>query len=88
MVCSTVAPVSAVRLQSLLNEAGRRLQLVDAPVSGGPSRSSKGNLSIMASGEMTALSKACSVLQAMSTQAGNVPNLHFIRTFASSIESR
>jgi len=82
IVCSTIAPTSVIRIQTLLDQSERGLQLVDAPVSGGPHRSTNGDLAIMASGEPTALSKACSVLQAMSTQAGNARNLHFIREFA------
>jgi len=74
-----MAPFSAIRIQSLLDRAGRGQQLVDAPVSGDPTRALQGDLVIMASGESAALSKACSVLQAMSTRALHATNLHFIR---------
>ena len=79
ILCATVAPADTIRIQSQLNILDRDLQLVDAPVSGGPSRTTTGDLAIMASGQPKALSRACSVLQAMSTQAGNTKNLHFIR---------
>lgn len=82
---STIAPSSAVNLQKLLDAYGKGQQLVDAPVSGGPSRGDIGDLAIMASGSDAALAKACSVLQAMSTQAGNTVNLHFIRKWSSAL---
>jgi 3-hydroxyisobutyrate dehydrogenase-like beta-hydroxyacid dehydrogenase len=79
VLCSTIAPSAAVRIQTLLHKLQRGLKLVDAPMSGGPSRANIGDLAVMASGESSALEKACKVLQAMSTQAGNTINLHFIR---------
>jgi 3-hydroxyisobutyrate dehydrogenase-like beta-hydroxyacid dehydrogenase len=54
------------------------LTLIDAPVSGGPSRAATGDLTIMASGPEEALAKAASVLQAMSSTK-DAGNLHFIR---------
>ncbi|CAD6572108.1 MAG: tRNA-splicing endonuclease subunit sen54, partial [Tremellales sp. Tagirdzhanova-0007] len=78
IVCSTISPVFATQLQGRLEKAGRGIQLIDAPVSGGPIRAAKGDLAIIASGETAALSKASSVLHAMSTQAGHQANLHFI----------
>ncbi|KAK8845549.1 hypothetical protein IAR55_006264 [Kwoniella newhampshirensis] len=78
ILCSTIAPADAVKLQGLLDKQQKGLQLVDAPISGGPSRSATGDLTIMASGSNEALSKASIVLQALSGQAGNKSNLHFI----------
>ncbi|WWD22500.1 hypothetical protein CI109_106993 [Kwoniella shandongensis] len=78
ILCSTVAPADAVKLQGLLDKQNKGLQLIDAPTSGGPKRSATGDLAIMASGTTEALSKASSVLQALSTQAGNAKNLHYI----------
>lgn len=48
-------------------------------MSGGPSRAIKGDLAFFASGETDALQKAASVLETMSTAAGNKVNLHYIR---------
>ena len=81
VLSSTVSPSSAIYLQSLLDKAGKGHQLVDAPTSGGPSRGDTGDIAIMASGDPEALSRVCTVLQAMSTAAGNQSNLHFIRKY-------
>ncbi|RSH81488.1 hypothetical protein EHS25_006845 [Saitozyma podzolica] len=78
VLCSTIAPSAALKIQASLDKLQRGLKLIDAPVSGGPSRANIGDLAVMASGDDTALAKACSVLQAMATQAGNAVNLHFI----------
>jgi hypothetical protein len=82
ILSSTVAPSAARAIQTQLDGFKKGLTLVDAPVSGGPSRASTGDLTIMASGPEGALAKAASVLQAMSSskEAGN---LHFIRMSAS-----
>jgi 3-hydroxyisobutyrate dehydrogenase-like beta-hydroxyacid dehydrogenase len=79
VLCSTIAPSAALKIQAGLDKLQRGLKLIDAPVSGGPSRANIGDLAVMASGDDAALAKACSVLQAMATQAGNTVNLHFIR---------
>lgn len=78
ILSSTVAPSAARALQVELDALNKGLILVDAPVSGGPSRASTGDLTIMASGPDAALAKAASVLQAMSS-AKDAGNLHFIR---------
>lgn len=78
ILSSTVAPSSAVRIQLLLDAVNKGLSLVDAPVSGGPSRAATGDLAIMASGPEAALGKVCTVLQAMSLAAGKTSNLHFV----------
>jgi 3-hydroxyisobutyrate dehydrogenase-like beta-hydroxyacid dehydrogenase len=79
IISSTIAPSSAAKLQSLLDKKGKDIHLVDAPVSGGPSRSLAGDLAVFAGGSTEGLKKAAFVLQAFSQQAGNVKNLHFIR---------
>ena len=63
----------------MLDSYNKGFKLIDAPVSGGPSRANIGDLAIMASGETPALEHACAVLQAMSQRAGHPANLHFIR---------
>ncbi|WVF66042.1 hypothetical protein IAT40_000780 [Kwoniella sp. CBS 6097] len=77
IICSTIPPSEATRIQTLLDTHKKGHQLIDAPVSGGPSRAIKGDLSIFASGPEEALSKAHPTLSALSTSAGN-SNLHFI----------
>lgn len=79
VICSTIAPSSAVSLQKILDKVGKGHQLVDAPISGGPSRAETGDLAVMASGDEGALSRAHAVLYALSAQAGNAANLHLIR---------
>jgi len=79
ILSSTVAPSAARAIQVELDALNRGLTLVDAPVSGGPSRGSTGDLAIMASGPETALAKAASVLQAMSSSK-DAGNLHYVRT--------
>ena len=79
VLTSTVAPTDVTRIEAALVAQGRDLHLVDAPISGGPSRASEGDLSIMASGDTSALSKAYSLLKALSCSAGRSDNLHFIR---------
>lgn len=78
ILSSTVAPSDARLIQTQLDALNKGLTLVDAPVSGGPSRSATGDLAIMASGPEEALAKVSTILQAMSTAAGN-KNLHFVR---------
>ncbi|WVQ93674.1 hypothetical protein IAU59_000750 [Kwoniella sp. CBS 9459] len=77
IICSTIPPSEASRIQTLLDTHQSGHQLIDAPVSGGPSRAIKGDLSIFASGKDEALSRAYPVLSTLSTSAGNA-NLHFI----------
>ena len=78
VLSSTVAPSAARALQLQLDTLNKGLTLIDAPVSGGPSRASTGDLTIMASGPESALAKSAMVLQAMSS-AKDSGNLHYIR---------
>ena len=78
ILSSTVAPSAARALQLQLDTLNKGLTLVDAPVSGGPSRASTGDLTIMASGPEAALAKSATVLQAMSS-AKDSGNLHYTR---------
>ena len=74
IVCSTISPSDAERLDALAQKHG--LSLVDAPISGGPTKAAAGDLSVMASGSDAALSSALPVLQAM---AKETKKLHLIR---------
>jgi len=78
ILSSTVAPSAARAIQVELDALSKGLTLIDAPVSGGPSRAATGDLTIMASGPEETLAKAASVLQAMSSTK-DAGNLHFIR---------
>jgi 3-hydroxyisobutyrate dehydrogenase-like beta-hydroxyacid dehydrogenase len=82
VLTSTVAPNDAIKLDKALKGLNKGLNLIDAPISGGPSRSATGDLCIMASGESSALSNAHAVLSTLSQTAGTKENLHFIRKLA------
>ncbi|DAD49391.1 TPA_asm: hypothetical protein HUJ06_031799 [Nelumbo nucifera] len=68
VLSSTVSPGFLTRLEQRLQNEGRDLKLVDAPVSGGVKRAAMGSLTIMASGSDEALKSAGSVLSAMSKE--------------------
>lgn len=63
---STVPPSFARKLRDQLTDLGRGIDLVDAPVSGGVARAAAGQLTIIASADGTAMSKASPVIAAMS----------------------
>ncbi|WWC58105.1 uncharacterized protein I303_100640 [Kwoniella dejecticola CBS 10117] len=77
IIASTISPNEASSLQAQLNALSKDIQIVDAPVSGGPSRASTGDLSIFASGSEAALSEAYWILSAISSSKTK-DNLHFI----------
>ncbi|PQQ15474.1 uncharacterized protein Pyn_28867 [Prunus yedoensis var. nudiflora] len=66
ILSSTVSPGFVSRLDQHLQNEGKNLKLVDAPVSGGVVRASMGTLTIMASGSDEALKSTGSVLSALS----------------------
>ncbi|ORY34220.1 NAD binding domain of 6-phosphogluconate dehydrogenase-domain-containing protein [Naematelia encephala] len=78
VVMSTIAPSSAIAFQSRLDAQGRGLQVVDAPVSGGPTRAVSGDLAVFASGSTAGLKAADAVLRAVSLTSGSTQNLHYI----------
>jgi 3-hydroxyisobutyrate dehydrogenase len=63
VVHSTVLPQTAVRLAELA--AGRGVDLVDAPVSGGAERAANGTLTVMAGGEVAVLERLRPLLDAV-----------------------
>jgi len=63
VLSSTVNPRFAVETAARLEEMG--LEVIDAPISGGPVKASQGHLTIMASGRAEAFEKADSLLNAM-----------------------
>ncbi|CAK7349569.1 unnamed protein product [Dovyalis caffra] len=66
VLSSTVSPAFVSQLEHRLQNEGKGLKLVDAPVSGGVKRASEGTLTIMASGTDEALTCTGSVLSALS----------------------
>uniref|UniRef100_A0A1J3JEJ0 Putative oxidoreductase YgbJ n=1 Tax=Noccaea caerulescens TaxID=107243 RepID=A0A1J3JEJ0_NOCCA len=66
VLASTVSPAFVSQLERRLENEGKDLKLVDAPVSGGVKRAAMGELTIMASGTDEALKSAGVVLAALS----------------------
>ncbi|KAK9993694.1 hypothetical protein SO802_023397 [Lithocarpus litseifolius] len=66
ILSSTVSPGFVSQLEQRLINEGKNLKLVDAPVSGGVKRASRGMLTIMASGTDEALKSTGLVLAALS----------------------
>lgn len=63
VLCSTVNPRFAGETATRLEQMG--LDVIDAPISGGPARAAQGRLTIMASGRPQAFEKADALLNAM-----------------------
>ncbi|OAA73929.1 3-hydroxyacid dehydrogenase/reductase [Cordyceps fumosorosea ARSEF 2679] len=77
VVLSSTVPPSFVReLAAKLQNLGRGLSLLDAPVSGGVARATNGTLAIICSGEDSSLARSRAVLLAM---AGPATNLHAVQ---------
>ncbi len=64
MVCSTIAPDDMASIAHDL--ATRNIEMLDAPISGGPVRAAAGTMSMMIAGPQSALTQCDAVLQAMS----------------------
>lgn len=76
MLSCTVAPAFARQTAERLQTLG--LEMLDAPVSGGPVRSAEGALSVMASGSPAVFDKCAAVLEAVAANVyrmGDVPGL-------------
>lgn len=67
---STISPQAVQRMHSRLQEI--QVELIDAPVSGGPQGAKAGTLSIMAGGDTAAFARAKPVLAAMGTTINHV----------------
>jgi len=67
---STISPVAVQKMAATLRAAG--IQLLDAPVSGGPVGAKNATLSIMAGGETDAFSRARPFFEAMGTTIHHV----------------
>lgn len=64
MLCSTIAPEDTIRFAGQL--ATNHMQIMDAPISGGPTRAEAGSMSIMVAGEPACVAKHQAVLDALS----------------------
>ncbi|WWC66852.1 uncharacterized protein I206_100759 [Kwoniella pini CBS 10737] len=83
IITSTISPSEAIFIQSQLDNLNKKIQVIDAPISGGPSRALIGDLSIFASGKEEALSKVYWILYILSSsksksEINENENLHFI----------
>lgn len=83
---STVPPSFAKALGARLVALGTGLELIDAPVSGGVTRAAKGELTIISSGDATALAKVSRVLGAMSGPSKNLYTIEGGAGAASSVK--
>ena len=66
MMCSTIAPQDAEAIAEALAERG--VDMLDAPISGGPARAHAGTLSMMASGGDAAFARCRPVIDAMAAK--------------------
>ena len=66
MMCSTIAPRDAEKFASALHACG--VEMLDAPISGGPARAHAGTLSMMASGSEAAFARCRPVIDAMAAK--------------------
>ncbi len=66
MMCSTIAPADAEDIARRLASAG--VEMLDAPISGGPARAHAGTLSMMAAGSDAAFERCRPVIDAMSAK--------------------
>ena len=66
MMCSTIAPSDTEAIAAGL--AARGIEMLDAPISGGPARARAGTLSVMASGSDAAFERCAAVIEAMSAK--------------------
>lgn len=66
MMCSTIAPPDAEKFAAALNACD--VEMLDAPISGGPARAHNGTLSMMASGSGAAFDRCRPVIDAMTAK--------------------
>jgi L-threonate 2-dehydrogenase len=66
MMCSTIAPADATQFAAALHAVD--VEMLDAPISGGPARAHAGTLSMMASGSDTAFERCREVIDATTSK--------------------
>ena len=67
---STIAPTATLRIGAVLREHG--IEMIDAPVSGGPTRAATGDLTIMVGGPAETVERCRPVLEAMGSKVIHV----------------
>jgi len=72
MMCSTIAPADSEGVAAAL--ARRRIEMLDAPISGGPGRAHAGTLSMMAAGSEEAFARCKPVFEAFTAKCFRVSN--------------
>ena len=73
MMCSTIAPADAAKFAAALHAVD--VEMLDAPISGGPARAGDGTLSMMASGSDAAFERCATVIDAISRKCFRIgPN--------------
>ncbi len=71
--CSTIAPTESQRIAATLH--ARQIEMLDAPISGGPERAASGELAIMVGGRAETFSRALPVLKTLGKSVTHVgPN--------------
>lgn len=70
IVMSTISPLAAQRIAARLGDRG--VSMLDAPVSGGPSRAATGELTVMVGGEADTLARVRPILDAAGTRIFHV----------------
>src|SRR5258708_4258135 len=70
MMCSTIAPADAEAIAASLAQRG--IEMLDAPISGGPARARAGTLSMMASGSAAAFDRCAPVIEATTAKCFRV----------------
>lgn len=71
--CSTIAPTESQRIAATLQ--ARQIEMLDAPISGGPERAASGELAIMVGGPAETFSRALPVLETLGKSVTHVgPN--------------
>jgi 3-hydroxyisobutyrate dehydrogenase len=71
--CSTIAPTESQRIAATLQ--ARQIEMLDAPISGGPERAASGELAIMVGGTAETFSRALPVLETLGKSVTHVgPN--------------
>ncbi len=66
MMCSTIAPADSGKFAAALHAVG--VEMLDAPISGGPARAHAGTLSMMASGSVAAFERCRPVIDAIASK--------------------
>lgn len=72
MLCPTLAPTAVVQFASELQSLG--IEVIDAPMSGGPQRALDGSMTLMLAGAASVLSQHAALLQDLASQRHTISN--------------